>query len=307
MNKEIKISVVIPVFNSEKTIAELIDRLIKSLKQYTFEIILVNDGSKDNSWIEIEKQKNIYPDIIKAINLTRNFGQHNALLCGFGFCNNDLVITLDDDLQHPPEEIPKLINKYLETHADVVYGMYTVKKHSLIRNAGSAIVRITSDYRKLNHSGGSSFRLVKKHLIEILLKKHANHYLYIDEILNWYKSGVALTAVEHHPRKQGKSGYTLGKLFMVYLNNLYHYSTKPLKIIAGLGLFTSIISFLIGLRFIYKKIVHGIEIPGYTSIIVSIMFSTGLILLCLGIIGNYLYKLYHLQQNRPPYSIKEIL
>ena len=203
--------------------------------------------------------------------------------------------------------VVSVINKYFETKADVVYGMYNVKQHSIIRNAGSAIVRKTSDYKKLNHSGGSSFRLVKKELIDILLKKHANHYLYIDEILNWYKSSVSLVEVEHHPRKQGKSGYTLSKLFMMYLNNLYHYSTKPLKIIAGIGFITSIISFAIGLRFIYKKIIYGVEVPGYTSIIVSIMFSTGLILLCLGIIGNYLYKLYHLQQNRPPYSIKNIL
>jgi glycosyltransferase involved in cell wall biosynthesis len=307
MEDKLKISVVIPVYNSEKSIAELVDRIVKTLQNYIFEIILVNDGSKDKSWIEIEKQKNIYPDKIRAINLTKNFGQHNALLCGFSFCNNDLIITLDDDLQHPPEEINKLVATYINTDADVIYGMYKQKNHSFIRNTGSAILRKTSDYREINQSGGSSFRLIKKRLIDILISKHANHYLYIDEILNWYKSAVALVEVEHHPRKYGKSGYTISKLIIIYINNLYHYSTKPLKIIAGIGFFTSIISFLIGLRFIYKKIVHGIEVPGYTSIIVSIMFSTGLILLCLGIIGNYLYKLYHLQQKRPPYTIKNIL
>lgn len=309
MSEGIKISVVIPVYNSDQSIPELVERLIASFNQldgYSPEIILVNDGSTDKSWDAITIQKNKYLSDIKAINLSGNYGQHNALLCGLNFATGEFVITMDDDLQHPPEEIIKLLERQKETKASLVYGMYDEKHHSFVRNVGSVFVRKTSSYRKLNKGGGSSFRLIRKNLVEVLVEKHAQHFMYLDAVLNWYNADVQLVKVKHMPRKFGKTGYSLPKLFNIYINVLYYYSSRPLKVIIAVGLISSLISFLVGLRFIYRKIFFDVPL-GYTSIIVAIMFSTSLILFCLGVIGNYLYKLYHLQQNKPPYSIKNVL
>jgi len=309
MSDSTKISVVIPVFNSEKTIAELVERLISvfnKINEYTLELILVNDGSADDRWSQIVIQKNNFPEAVKAINLTKNYGQHNSLLCGFSFCSGDFVITMDDDLQHPPEEIEKLIEAQQLNDADIVYGMYKEKHHSFVRNFGSLFIRKTSDYKKQTNGGGSSFRLIRKNLADIIVEKHSQHFLFLDAALNWYNTNIQLVEVKHEPRKAGKTGYTISKLVSIYLNILYYYSTKPLKVIIAGGLISSFVSFLIGVRFIYKKLMFDVPL-GYTSIIVAIMFSTSLILFCLGVIGNYLYKLYQLQQNKPSYSIKNVL
>lgn len=303
-----KISVVIPVFNSSEIIPELVERMMATfakLSNYQFELIMVNDGSEDKSWEELKIQKDNFPEHIKIVNFTKNYGQHNAILCGFSFCSGDFVVTMDDDLQHPPEEIIKLIEAQKIKDADIVYGVYKVKHHSVIRNFGGFIMRKTSDYRKQNLEG-SSFRLIRKSLVDTLVQKHAQHFLFLDAALNWYNTNIQVVEVNHESRKKGKTGYSLTKLVYIYLNILYHYSTKPLKVIIFVGLFSSFISFLIGLRFIYNKLMHDVPL-GYTSIIVAIMFSTSLILFCIGIIGNYLYKLYQLQQNKPPYSIKNVL
>lgn len=309
MDDKTKISVVVPVYNSRESIAELLERLhstFAQLNKYSLEVVMVNDGSKDDSWEVLQEQKKRYPDTLKAINLSKNYGQHNALLCGFGFASGDFVVTMDDDLQHPPEEVTKLIQRQEETQADIIYGMYDEKHHSLVRNLGSIFVRKTSSYRKQNKDGGSSFRLIRKELIDVLVEKHSQHFLYLDATLNWYNSNVQLVTVRHDRRKYGQTGYSLTRLFSIYVNVLYYYSTKPLKVIIAVGLISSLATFLLGLRFIYRKILFDVPL-GYTSIIVAIMFSTSLILLCLGIIGNYLYKLYDLQQNKPPYSVKKVL
>jgi glycosyltransferase involved in cell wall biosynthesis len=295
------ISIVIPVYNSEETIVELTNAINDVFTKNN-----INDGSTDGSWLEIEKVKSQYTTRIKAINFTKNFGQHNALLCGFNFCSGDFVVTLDDDLQHPPSEILKLIETQQQTGCDVVYGIYKTKQHSFIRNFFSSIVRNTSDFKSQNKKGGSSFRILHIKLVEEVIKQHQNHFLFLDAIINWYTGNIEVVEVDHYSRKKGKSGYTFLKLFSIYLNVLYHYSTKPLKIIIYGGLFTSIVSFLLGLKFIYQKMIYDVPL-GYTSLIVAIMFSTSLILFCLGIIGNYLYKLYQMQQNKPPYSIQKII
>ncbi|OFY89006.1 MAG: hypothetical protein A3K10_13640 [Bacteroidetes bacterium RIFCSPLOWO2_12_FULL_31_6] len=302
------ISIVIPVYNSSKSLHELVERTINTfnnLPNYSLELIFVNDGSLDNSWEVLQALKVKYPAIIKAINFTKNYGQHNAILCGFSFCSGDFVVTMDDDLQHPPEEIPKLIEAQKINNTDIVYGMYKVKYHSVIRNIGSAFIRKTSDYKKQTHEGGSSFRLLRKSLVETVVKNHSQNFLFLDAVLNWYSTNIQLVEVNHESRKFGKTGYTLTKLLNIYINIVYYYSTKPLKLIIILGLTSSFFSFLIGLRFIYNKLIHDVPL-GYTSIIVAIMFSTSIILFCLGVIGNYLYKLYQLQQNKPPYSIKNV-
>ena len=301
-----QISIVIPVYRSGTILPKLIEQLTLVLSQHfsAYEIILADDASPDDTWKVIESIC-VSNNQVKAVGLRMNAGQHNAIIAGLNYAAGEVIVCMDDDLQHPPEEIPKLIEAQKINNTDIVYGMYKVKYHSVIRNIGSAFIRKTSDYKKQTHEGGSSFRLLRKSLVETVVKNHSQNFLFLDAVLNWYSTNIQLVEVNHESRKFGKTGYTLTKLLNIYINIVYYYSTKPLKLIIILGLTSSFFSFLIGLRFIYNKLIHDVPL-GYTSIIVAIMFSTSIILFCLGVIGNYLYKLYQLQQNKPPYSIKNV-
>ncbi len=300
----INYSVIVPVFNSAEMLGELVLRISKVFEKNnsSFEMILVDDGSHDESWNKIEELKTQYPHSLKAIRLTKNFGQHNATLCGISLSLGNQVITIDDDLQFPPEEINKLIQCFEKTNADLVYGVPENKKHSAIRNAGTFYVRATSAHPK----GGSSFRLLKRSICDEIIEKHQNNFLFLDTIVTWYTNNIETVSVDHLPRKSGKSGYSMAKLISLYFNIIINYSAIPLKIMTFGGLLFSIVTFLFGIRFVYKKLVHHVPI-GYTSLIVTVLFSTSLILLCLGIIGQYLYKLYQLQNKKPPYSIQKLI
>lgn len=308
MNNKPDISLVVPVYNSAgilKELFSLIDAVFTELGK-SYQLILIDDGSKDSSWAVIEGLKQQFPSRILAVRFAKNYGQHNAVLCGFNYCMGDVVITMDDDLQNPPEEIKKLYAKYEETGADIVYGMPIDKKHSMLRNAGSMFVKKTSEFSSGNRGGGSSFRFIKKEIVNEIRNSHNFNFLYLDATIHHFTFNIEYVDVEHHVRKSGKSGYNLFKLMSLYLNILVNYSATPLKLMTYGGLFFALLSFLFGIRFIYKKLMHNVPL-GYTSLIVSILFSTGLILFCLGIIGQYLYKLYQMQNQKPSFLIKNIL
>ena len=299
-------SITVPVYNSESSLKELFSRIQVALKDTPFEIIFVDDGSKDDSWKVIEEIKKENPDCVTAIKLSRNFGQHNALLCAFNYCKGNVIITMDDDLQHPPEEIPKLIAKFNETNADVVYGIYETKHHGVMRNAGSYFVKKTSKRTANTIGEGSSFRLIKKEIITKIKENHQQTFLFIDEIMQWYTSNVVTISTIHAPRKHGKSNYSFAKLVNMYFDILINYTAVPLKLMTYSGLLFSFITFCIGVRFIFRKIAYNVPL-GYTSTIVSILFTASIILLCLGIIGQYIYKLYQFQHQKPPFSIQKII
>ena len=306
--KHAQISIVVPVYNSGNTLQELfsrIDNAFSDLREH-YQLILVDDGSTDNSWEIIEQLKKNNSEKILAVKFVKNFGQHNAILCGLNYCIGDVIITMDDDLQHPPEEIKKLFQKHKETDADVIYGMPIVKKHSMLRKAGSDFLKRTSEYSSENNKGGSSFRMIKKEIVLEIKNNQGYNFLFLDATINQITYNIEHVMVEHHSRKTGKSGYTFGKLISMYLNILVNYSATPLKLMTYGGLISAFFAFLLGLHFIYRKLMNNVPL-GYTSLIVSILFSTGLILFCLGIIGQYLYKLFQLQNQKPPYFIKHIL
>ncbi len=308
MNTEL-LSIVIPVYNSAETLDELFSQIQKSLNgKQKFEVILVDDGSKDESWEKIVSLKVAHPEEIRGVQLSRNFGQHNALVCGFSFAKGDLVLTMDDDLQHPPSEIPKMLEAFHSKNVDVVYGIYnTNKKHSSTRNAGSLFIQRSSKMVGGNLGMGSSFRLMKKALVEKVVYHKYQSNVFIDEILHWYTTHFATVEVEHHERKAGKSGYTMYRLIMMYFDILVNYTAIPLKMMTWIGLISSLTTFAIGVRFI----IHKFRTPhiqlGFTAQIVAILFSTSLLMFCMGIIGQYMYKIYHLQSRRPSWSISEIL
>jgi polyisoprenyl-phosphate glycosyltransferase len=299
-------SIVVPVFNSEASLRELVERLKAVIGQTgkSFEMIFVDDGSNDQSWEVMKMIKAENPERFTAIRLAKNFGQHSATFCGFTFAKGNYIITLDDDLQCPPEEIPKLIKTMEESDAELVYGIYKDKKHSLARNIGSKTFKNLSGI-VYGSKEGSSFRLISSNIIQKILVHHQN-FVFIDEILRWYTDFITFTVVEHHKRKYKSSGYSNRKIWGMFANIIYYYTTAPLKLMVYGGMVSSIVFFFFSLYFIYRKIVHNVPL-GYTSTIVAILFSTSLILLSLGVIGEYLSRIYMVQNKKPLYSVKKVL
>jgi len=300
-------AVVVPVFNSQDTLEELFDRTEKVFDKLdkTFEVIFVDDGSRDKSWEVLKALKKAHPEKVKAIRLSKNYGQHNALFCGLGFVNESHVITMDDDLQTPPEEIEKLITKYNESEADLVYGYYKRKKHNFLRNFGSKLLKKSSKHLYDAPGEGSSFKLVENKLVKNILN-HYQNFVYIDELFLWYTEDIDFVQVDHHPRKGGRSGYSTGKLLRLFFNITIYYTAVPLKLMTAVGLISSLVSIGFAIRFIIRKIFFDVPL-GYTSIIVTVLFSASLILFSLGIIGEYLNRIYMVQNKKPPFSIKKVL
>jgi polyisoprenyl-phosphate glycosyltransferase len=304
--KDIEFSVIVPVFNSEASLEELFSRITAVMNDTgkAYELIFVDDGSQDRSWEILKKIKSENPDIFTAIRLAKNFGQHNATFCGFNFAKGNQIITLDDDLQCPPEEIPKLIKVMEDTDAELVYGIFRKKRHSFFRNLGS---RYFKKFSRLlgSQNEGSSFRLISKNIIQKIIVHHQN-FVFIDEILHWYTDYIGLAVVEHHKRKFRKSGYSQFKIWGLFANILFYYTTAPLKLMVYGGLISSVFFFILSIFFVLKKILLNVPL-GYTSLIVAILFSTSLILLSLGVIGEYLSRIYMVQNKKPLYSVKKVL
>ncbi len=300
-------SIVIPVYNSEDSIEELFLRTKAVFEKLhkTYEVIFVEDGSDDNSWKIINQLKQKFPELIIAIRLSKNFGQHNASFCGMNYSKGKFIITIDDDLQIPPEEIKKLIKNYNENPSDLVYGFYTKKQHSFYRNIGSKSLKKTAKKLYKSPGEGSSFRLMTNELAQNLITHHHN-FIFIDELLLWYTDKISFVEVTHLKRKYNKSGYNSKKLMKLVSNLIIYYTSLPLKFMVYAGLVLSIITFFIAIIFIIKKIFYDVPL-GYTSIIVTILFSTSIILFSLGVIGEYLRRMYLIQNKKPPYTIKEIL
>jgi undecaprenyl-phosphate 4-deoxy-4-formamido-L-arabinose transferase len=304
----IKYSIVVPVYNSENTLRELFIRInrIFSEMQTTYEVVFVEDGGHDNSWKVLRQLQEEYPDIITAIRLNKNYGQHNATFCGLDHAKGEILITIDDDLQTPPEEIVKLISVFKSEHKpDIVYGFYKQKKHTVIRNLGSRMLKFYTKTFFRAPGKGSSFRLFTQEIKDHLLN-HRNTIVYIDEILLWYSGNLTFVEVEHRPSEKGRSGYSFIKLIRLFINVILYSTVTPLKIMVYGGFFFAIVSFFIGLVFIYRKMVYQVPL-GYTSIIVTILFSTGILLFFLGIIGKYITRIYLIQNKKPSYLIRRKL
>lgn len=307
LDTNIKYSVVIPILNSSKILDELVSRLfivMDSLKE-PFEIICVDDCSEDTSWNTLKRLKVKWDSQLKIILLAKNFGQHNATLCGMRQANGEFLITLDDDLQHQPEDIPNLLNEIENRELDVIYGIPMTENHksNFRRISGNIWNKGTNKFDD-GLGKGSSFRVLKKTLVNDIVS-HQHHFIYIDEILNWYTDSIGMRTVNFKKSKRKKSRYSISKLFSLSTNLALFYSSFPLKLITFGGLIMSTISFSLGLFYFLKKIIFGIGAPGFTAIIVSIFFSTSLILTCLGIVGQYLGKIHAVLNKKPPYSIKE--
>jgi polyisoprenyl-phosphate glycosyltransferase len=302
-----KFSVVVPVYNSEPSLEELFAGIkdVFARMSETFEVIFVEDSGADNSWEIIKKIKKENPDLVTGVKLSKNYGQHNATLCGFTFVRGDLVITIDDDLQTPPAEIRKLAEAWNESQADVVYGYYGSSQHSAIRKLGSTSLKKSSKILRDTLDEGSSFRLIRVELVKKLVE-HPQHFIFIDEILQWYTDDILLVEVQHLPRKYRQSNYTSGRILSMVGNIMIFYTTIPLKILVYGGFTASFVTLMIGLYYMARKLFLNVPIPGYTSLIVAVLFSTSIILFSLGVIGEYLGRIYAVQNRKPAWSIKKV-
>lgn len=306
MNTTLKISIVIPLYKSEHCLIELVDRLKNILHQYTFEIILVDDQSPDHTWEKVILLKQTYPEFIKAIRLSRNYGQQKATFCGLSKAKGDIVITIDDDGVHPVEHLPKLIENFLSEKMDVLYIIPEKYHYPLYRKALSSFYKKISQIENPEAGKGSSFRLLSKNLVESIIQ-HSSHLIVIDETILWYTQNIHSMIIPFHPSKKKSSGYSFSKLFHLSKTTLMISTTMPLIIVKTLGLSVSGLSFLAGVYYLIQKFVFHHAEKGYTSIIVSILFGVGLILFSLGVIGEYIAYILMDIHKKPPYHIKEEL
>lgn len=301
------ISVVIPVYNSIQTLNELtkrLQRLLRELVETRYELIFVNDGSTDASWNLLKEQAESNEKII-AVNLTRNFGQHNALMCGFSIANGKYIVTIDDDLQNPPEEIPKLFEE-IQKGYDVVYGAFSAKRHSIFRNMGSNIIQYV--YRKVFKVNIrlSSFRIMKRKTVQFLLS-YEKSFTFIDGIIAWYTNNIKHVTVEHRHRELGGSGYSLKILIILALNMVTNFSIVPLELASMAGFFFAMVGFMFGTFFLIKKLFFGILVSGFAAIIVAVTILSGVQLLTVGMLGEYIGRIHINLSNRPQFAIREII
>ena len=298
-------SIIIPIFNSASCLQETVQKVIVAIEklQKEYEIILVDDGSRDNSWQIIKQLKSINQHII-GIKLSKNFGQHNALLCGLKACSGKYIVTLDDDLEQQPEDISKLYDKLVSGNFDLVYGMPINSQKSILRAFLTFVYKRTIRTENKNAGEGSSFRILTKKLRDDLIT-HSGSLFFMDEIVLWYTDNLGYEKVTFQKSKKTNSGYGYSSLFMLSLKVLSLGSTLPLRFVRVLGFNICALSILTGIYFIVRKIVLHKVPMGYTSLMVVLLFSTGIITFSLGIIGEYIGNLIALSNNKPPYSVKE--
>jgi undecaprenyl-phosphate 4-deoxy-4-formamido-L-arabinose transferase len=298
------VSVVIPVYRSAATLGELSRRLLAVLDAtgLDYEIVFVEDGSPDGSWGALEAVRRQRPERVVAVRLMRNYGQHNALMCGFRRSRGEYVVTMDDDLQNPPEEIPKLLAAIRARDLDLVYGAYGHKKHRAWRNLSSGVVN--AFFRRVFRSSVTvtSFRVIRRPLLESIFPYDLN-FTFIDGLLAWNTQRVGEVPVEHLPRPVGRSGYSLTKLTLLALNLFTNFSLLPLQMVSVIGLGTALLGLLGAAAFLVLYCLSEITVPGYASTIVTILILGGIQLLSLGVMGEYLGRL-HLNVNRKPQYVE---
>lgn len=299
------ISVVIPVFLGEVLVAPLIDRLLPVLQDVAsdHEILLVNDGSPDKSWLAIQELARAHPTV-RGVQLARNFGQHNAVLCGLRLARFPVTVTMDDDLQHPPEEIPKLLAELAQGY-DVVYGTPLHERHGFSRNLAKTITLAAFRSalgvelaRKV-----TSFRALRTRLRDAFERYHAP-FVSIDVLLTWSAHRVTAVGVRHDGKAEGASTYTTRKLIRHAINMMTGFSVVPLQVSSLLGLLLTAVG-MAALGFILSRLIlFGREVPGYTSLACIILVFSGAQLLALGIIGEYLARIHFQTMQRPPYVVQ---
>lgn len=302
------ISIVSPVYRAEKILPILVSEINLVMERIgeDYEIILVDDRSPDNSW-EVMKVLSSQNPRIKSIRLSRNFGQHSAIFAGLTKTKGDWVVVMDCDMQDQPKEIAKLYKKALEGY-DIVLGQRENRKDKFLKKLSSKLF-----YKVFNYLSGGQFNneignfgIYKKKVIDSIL--NINDYIkFFPLFINWVGFKSVSIPIEHGEREEGKSSYSISRLLKLAFNVIVSFSDKPLRLFINFGLGISILSFVLGIYYLYLSITHKITQPGFSSLILSIWFLSGIIISCIGIVGVYLGKTFDQAKNRPTFIIDEEL
>lgn len=299
------LSVVTAVYNGEASLAELCRRLGEVLPRVAarHEIILVNDGSLDRSWEVILGLSSRSP-VVRGLNLMRNYGQHNALLCGIRAAEYEVIVTMDDDLQHPPEEIPRLLARF-EEGFDVVYGAPKAEQNGLMRAVASRITRLAlsaavgSDVAK----NVSAFRIFRTQLREAFAG-YQSSFVSIDVLLTWATTRFGATTVAFQPRHSGSSNYTFTKLVRHALDMMTGFSTAPLQLASLIGFGCTLFGIGVLIYVVGRYFLEG-SIPGFPFLASVIAIFSGAQLFALGVIGEYLARMHFRTMDRPTYAVRQ--
>ena len=300
------VSFVIPCYRSEHTLEGVVAEICGTMEsmEYGYEIILVNDCSPDATWEVIRRLCGQY-DHIRGINFARNFGQHAALMAGLRQSAGEYVICLDDDGQTPADEAGKLLNK-LEEGYDAVYASYAHKQHSLFRNLGSRVNELMTRImlEKPRELYISSYFAVRRFVVEDMIR-YENSYPYVIGLVLRATKNITNVEVNHRERQEGSSGYTLKKLLGLWFNGFTAFSVKPLRIATCIGVLSAAAGFLYGLYTIVKRLLNPQVPMGFSSTMAAIVFFGGMIMILLGMIGEYIGRIYISLNNSPQYVIRE--
>jgi len=304
-----KVSFVIPCYCSALTIENVVNEIqgtMEKMQSYTYEIILVNDCSPDNTFEVIEELCGKYSNIC-GVNLAKNFGQHGALMAGFHQVTGDILVCLDDDGQTPANEVYKLLEG-IENGQDVVYARYEHKKHSLFRNFGSWVNEKMAQFLlgKPKELFVSSYFASRRFIVDEMLK-YENAYPYVIGLVLRTTKRISNVTVNHREREVGTSGYTLGKLLALWFNGFTAFSTKPLRIATISGSVFAVGGFLYGIYTIIKKFVNPAVPMGFSSLMSAILFIGGMLMIMLGLIGEYIGRMYICMNNAPQFVVRDLI
>ena len=297
------VSVVIPAYNSEHTLEELVDRLEAAMQSApAHEVIIVDDGSRDGTWATVERIAHKHREV-RGVTLMRNYGQHNALLCGIRLARYNVTVTIDDDLQHPPEEIPKLLAAL--DGADVVYGRPEAERHGLPRDLASRttklVLKVAMGTR--NATDVSAFRAFRTHVREAFAD-YDGSYVSIDPMLAWGTQRFTAVTVRHEPRTRGRSNYTWQRLAVHALNMITTFSSWPLQIASLIGFLFTLFGLATLVYVLGRYLLQGTTVAGFPFLASIIAIFSGAQLFALGIMGEYLARIHSQSMSRPPFAIR---
>ncbi len=304
---DIKLSIVIPVFNAQLTIAKLVNTLIAEINTcYNLEIILVNDYSSDESNAECFKLYKEHASIVKYLALAKNFGEHNAVMAGLNKVSGDYTVIMDDDFQNPIEEVKKLIEYALENDYDVVYTYYQEKMHKRWRNMGSRLNNYMANIllKKPKDLYLSSFKCLNRFLVSEIIR-YDLPYPYIDGLILRSTANIGKIQVNHDKREHGKSGYTLVKLIKLWSNMFTSFSVIPLRVSVFIGMFFALTGLLFGLYTIIEHFMVPKLPEGFSLTMTAIFVFAGIQLISLGMIGEYVGRIFISQNKQPQYTIRK--
>jgi undecaprenyl-phosphate 4-deoxy-4-formamido-L-arabinose transferase len=303
------LSFVIPVYHGEQTVQPLFAAILKACKEYNyqFEVVFIWDCGPDKSWEKILELKASYPSEIKAIRLSRNFGQHNAIICGFANARGDLMVTMDEDLQHNPGDVKLLVEKQKEGDYDIVYGHYPDRQHNGFRNFTSRLLKKLLEFGIPDlHKDYSAYRIIKRDIALATIDMQ-NSYTFLDGYFSWITTNVGSVLVSHNRRLGGVSSYSMKKLVSHSVNIFVTFSDLPIKLVTYLSLLFFVFTFGYAIYILLQKLIFNNLVPGFASMIVLLGFGIGSILFGISVLGEYIHRINLKTTRRPNFRISEIL